>query len=63
VAGLNPGWSADVPVPAPRAGPLSPLARQQYAALVWLQFRIFVNGFRTLRGSFEFGARIITGFL
>ncbi len=63
MAGLNPGWSADVPVPAPRAGPLSPLARQQYAALVWLQFRIFVNGFRTLRGSFEFGARIITGFL
>ena len=63
MAGLNPGLSADDPLPAPHAGSFSALARQQYAALVWLQFRMFLNGFRTMRGSFEFGARILTGFL
>jgi ABC-2 type transport system permease protein len=47
--------------PSARAGAFSPLARQQYSALVWLQSRIFLNSFRTMRGSFELGARIVTG--
>jgi ABC-2 type transport system permease protein len=37
----------------------SPLARGQYAALVRLQIRIFVNSLRTKRGGFELGARIV----
>ena len=41
-----------------RPGFLSPLARQQYAALAWVQTRIFLNSLRTRRGSFELGARI-----
>jgi ABC-2 type transport system permease protein len=45
-----------------RAGAFSPLARQQYAALIWVQTRVFLNSFRTARGSFELGARILTGF-
>ncbi len=42
------------------AGPLSSLARRQYAALAWMQGRMFVNSLRTRRGSFELGARIVT---
>jgi len=49
--------------PLARGGIASPLARDQYAALVWMQTRIFVNSLRTMRGSFELGARILTGFL
>jgi ABC-2 type transport system permease protein len=58
MAGLN-GDSA----PSAGAGPFSALARQQYAALVWVQIRVFVNSFRTARGGFELGARILTGFV
>ena len=47
--------------PSPRARAFSALARQQYSALVWLQSRIFLNSFRTMRGGFELGSRIITG--
>jgi ABC-2 type transport system permease protein len=46
-----------------RAGALSALARQQYAALIWVQTRIFLNSFRTARGGFELGARVLTGLL
>lgn len=50
--------------PAPSAfGVWSPLARSQYAAIVWVQGRIFLNSIRTMRGSFELGARILTGFI
>jgi len=42
------------------SGPLSALARRQYAALAWMQARMFVNSLRTRRGSFELGARIVT---
>lgn len=41
-----------------REGFLSPLARQQYAALAWLQTRIFFNSLRTRRGGVELGAKI-----
>jgi ABC-2 type transport system permease protein len=58
VAGLNGEPSA-----AARSGAFSALARQQYAALIWLQSRIFLNSFRTMRGSFELGARVLTGFV
>jgi ABC-2 type transport system permease protein len=46
---------------SPRAGWefLSPLARGQYAALVWVQSRMFVNSFRTRRGAMEFGAYVL----
>lgn len=42
------------------SGPLSNLARRQYAALTWMQSRMFVNSLRTRRGSFELGARLVT---
>ena len=42
---------------------LSPLARQQYAALAWVQRCIFWNSLRTLRGGVELGARILTFFI
>lgn len=42
-----------------RAGALSPLARRQYAALISLQTRIFLNSFRTRRGRVDLGARIL----
>ena len=58
MAGLN----GEAAAPA-RSGAFSALARQQYAALIWLQSRIFLNSFRTMRGSFELGARVLTGFL
>jgi ABC-2 type transport system permease protein len=63
VAGVNSSLTADDSVLPSHAGPFSPIARQQYAALIWLQSRIFLNGIRTMRGSFELGARILTGFL
>jgi len=54
-------------VPAPkgsqtgeRPGFLSKLALQQYAALAWVQTRIFVNSLRTRRGGFELGAKVAT---
>jgi ABC-2 type transport system permease protein len=43
----------------PARGFLSPLARQQYAAIAWVQFRTFVNSLRTRRGGLEFGAQIL----
>lgn len=58
MAGLNGEGAA----PA-HSGAFSALARQQYSALIWLQSRIFLNSFRTMRGSFELGARVLTGFL
>lgn len=42
-----------------RPGFVSRLARQQYAALAWVQSRIFVNSLRTRRGGFELGAKIV----
>jgi ABC-2 type transport system permease protein len=47
--------------PRPTRGFLSPLARAQYAALAWVQFRTFLNSLRTRRGGLEFGARILVG--
>jgi ABC-2 type transport system permease protein len=44
-------------------GPWSPLARRQYAALVWVQTRLFVNSLRSMRGSFELGARVLSGLI
>ena len=44
-------------------GLLSPLARAQYAALAWVQSRMFVNSLRTRRGSLEFGAQVLVFFL
>jgi ABC-2 type transport system permease protein len=46
--------------PAVRPGAFSPLARRQYAAMVWVQSRIFLNSFRTMRGGFELGARVLS---
>lgn len=46
-------------VEAAGGGILSPLARAQYAALVRLRWRIFVNGLRSSLGAFELGARSI----
>ncbi|MFZ0633209.1 MAG: hypothetical protein WA399_17855 [Acidobacteriaceae bacterium] len=43
-----------------RPGVLSRLARQQYAALAWVQTRIFLNSLRTRRGGFELGAKVAT---
>ena len=57
MAGVEP------PSPAARWGFLSPLARSQYAALAWIQTRIFLNGLRTRRGNVELGARILTFFV
>jgi len=45
------------------AGPLSRLARVQYAALIAMRTRIFANNFRTSAGAFEFGARAISYFI
>jgi ABC-2 type transport system permease protein len=42
-----------------RRGFLSPLARRQYAALAWVQSRVFINSLRTRRGGLEFGAKIL----
>jgi ABC-2 type transport system permease protein len=52
---------AGVETASPRArwGFLSPLARGQYAAIVWVQSRMFVNSFRTRRGAMEFGAHVL----
>jgi ABC-2 type transport system permease protein len=55
VAGVNGARAIAI-----RAGALSALARQQYAALLWMQTRVFLNSFRTMRGSFELGARVLT---
>lgn len=44
-------------------GITAPLARAQYAALIWVQWRIFRNSLRTMRGSFELGARVLTGLI
>jgi len=41
-------------------GFLSRRAREQYAALAWIQTRIFVHSLRTRRGGFELGARVAT---
>lgn len=41
-------------------GPLGPLARAQYGALLRLRGRIFVNSLRTASGAFEFGARTLS---
>ncbi|MGC2617888.1 MAG: hypothetical protein WA414_02545 [Acidobacteriaceae bacterium] len=49
--------------PVTRSGAFSPLARQQYSAIVWLQTRIFVNSFRYVRASFELGAHVAMGLL
>jgi ABC-2 type transport system permease protein len=54
MAGVEP------PKSGARWGFLSPMARGQYAALAWIQTRMFFNGLRTRRGSVELGARILT---
>ncbi|HEX3987647.1 MAG TPA: hypothetical protein VHX13_13685 [Acidobacteriaceae bacterium] len=51
-AGLN--------VAGGRPGFASRLARQQYAALAWVQMQIFLNSLRTRRGGFELGAKVAT---
>lgn len=55
MAGLTP-----VPEISSRAGAFSALAKRQYAAMIWVQSRIFLNSFRTLRGGFELGARVLS---
>lgn len=57
------GLETSLPGEAVRRGIASPLARRQYAALAWMQSRVFLNSLRTRRGSFELGARILTSFL
>jgi ABC-2 type transport system permease protein len=47
--------------PSASSGAFSPLARQQYSALAWLQTRVFINSFRNMRASFELGARVASG--
>ena len=42
------------------AGPLSKLARAQYAALVRMRLQALGHAMRTTRGAFEIGARIVT---
>lgn len=56
MAGLEPAPAR----PHQAASLFSPLARGQYAALAWVQTRMFVNSLRTRRGSVELGARILT---
>ena len=41
------------------AGPFSPLARSQYAALTSMRWSMFRNSLRTTRGAIELGARSI----
>ena len=48
--------------PPAATGFLSPLARQQYAAIAWVQLRTFINSLRTRRGSLEFGAQVLVFF-
>jgi len=51
------------PVPAIAAvanGPLSRLARAQYAALASMRWSMFRNSIRTTRGALELGARTVT---
>jgi ABC-2 type transport system permease protein len=45
--------------PGTTRGFLSPLARQQYSAIAWVQFRTLVNSLRTRRGGLELGAQIL----
>ena len=45
------------------AGIFGPRARGQYAALAAMRTRLFVNGFRTLSGAFELGARTVSFFI
>ncbi len=47
------------PPQSSHSGFLSPLARKQYAAIAWVQTRIFLNSLRTRRGSLEFGAQLL----
>lgn len=51
---------ADVARSRKADGFLSHRAREQYAALAWVQSRIFFNSLRTRRGSFELGARAVS---
>jgi ABC-2 type transport system permease protein len=53
------GIETRTPATSVRQGFLSPLARRQYAALAWVQSRIFINSLRTRRGGFELGAKIL----
>lgn len=46
--------------PSGHSGFLSRRAREQYAALAWVQTRIFLNSLRTRRGGFELGARAVS---
>lgn len=45
---------------AARHGLASRLARQQYAALAWARWRIFVHSLRSRRGGLDFGATIMS---
>lgn len=56
MAGVGPAS----PPPSGHFGFLSRRARQQYAALAWVQTRIFFNSLRTRRGGFELGARAVS---
>jgi ABC-2 type transport system permease protein len=55
MAGVNAGKLLPV-----SGSPLGHLARAQYAALMRLRWRIFVNSLRTASGAFEFGARTVS---
>lgn len=57
-AGVTPGPAPGGTQAQERRGFLSRLARQQYAALAWVQLRIQVNALRTRRGGFELGAKV-----
>lgn len=44
-----------------RSGMISALAREQYAAVAQMRWRMLVNSLRTKRGGFELGARVVAG--
>jgi len=55
---------AELPqVTAATGGMMSPLAREQYAALATMRWSMFRHGIRSTKGAFELGARIVTGLM
>jgi ABC-2 type transport system permease protein len=61
MADLEQPWNPDRQIAD--AGSFSRLARGQYAAIALMRIRLFVNGFRTTAGAFEFGARTTSFFI
>ena len=60
MAGVGTARPSQIP---PGRGFLSPLARQQYAAIAGVQLHTLVNSLRTRRGGVELGARILVGII